>query len=318
MYCSNCGTKVQEGSKFCNNCGMKISDNTTTEKIENKAVSEIKDDKNSISVEKTQVSQFEEKKSKKSTYIIGGIVAFFVLGTIGNLIGPNTDNPKNSKPTKQVKKISEIPNAHRDFMSKIGLTVPSNDKVEFGMTTDGKLSYYIFEKQNDKQGKVYVDVNKEGAIEKLNVGHVKEGCISSFSLVENGKVLGDLNSKLAEHIKQDEKDEEERKQREAKARAEEQALEAKIQKYADYLGCSVEDYKNHFDGMLNAGYNRGRLTTWYNDSSSTSINTYGIRTQYVLHLVGRGQNGNKVYVNVYEYSDKPGQYQYQVMNTNHE
>lgn len=70
--------------------------------------------------------------------------------------------------------------------------------------------------------------------------------------------------------------------------------------------------------MLSAGFERGRLESWYNDSSSTSINTYGKRTQYVLHLVGRGKNGNRVYVNVYEYSDKPGKYQFQVMNTSHE
>ena len=75
------------------------------------------------------------------------------------------------------------------------------------------------------------------------------------------------------------------------------------------------DVKN---SMFNAGFERGRLDTWYNDSSSTSINTYGKHTQYVLHLVGRGKNGNKVYVDVYEYSDRPGKYDIHVMNTSHE
>lgn len=70
--------------------------------------------------------------------------------------------------------------------------------------------------------------------------------------------------------------------------------------------------------MLSAGFERGRLDTWYNDSSSTSVNEYGHGVQYVLHLVGRGQNGKRVYVSVYEYSDRPGDYQVQVMNTNHE
>lgn len=70
--------------------------------------------------------------------------------------------------------------------------------------------------------------------------------------------------------------------------------------------------------MLSAGFDKGRLDVWYSDSSSTSVNTYGKHIQYVLYLVGRGKNGKKVYVSVYEYSDKPGDYQIDVMNAPNE
>lgn len=129
--------------------------------------------------------------------------------------------------------------------------------------------------------------------------------------MENGNVLGSYSDMLAKHKLAD-------AQAEQEAKAKAVKREADAIRIANHLGCTVEEYKEHFGPMLSAGFERGRLDTWYNDSSSTSINTYGKRTQYVLHLVGRGKNGKRVYVNVYEYSDKPGDYQVQVMNTSHE
>ena len=120
---------------------------------------------------------------------------------------------------------------------------------------------------------------------------------------------------MAEHKLADAKAEQEAKAREAQQAAE--AAETEARENANDLGCTLEEYKEHFGPMLSAGFTKGRLDVWYNDSSSTSINTYGNHTQYVLHLVGRGQNGNRVYVYVYEYSNKPGKYQFQVMNTSH-
>ena len=106
-------------------------------------------------------------------------------------------------------------------------------------------------------------------------------------------------------------------QAEQEAKAKAVKREATARENAKDLGCTLEEYKEHFGPMLSAGFDKGRLDVWYSDSSSTSVNTYGNHTQYVLHLVGRGQNGNRVYVYVYEYSNKPGKYQFQVMNTSH-
>ena len=161
-------------------------------------------------------------------------------------------------------------------------------------------------------------VNDNGAINEVNVSHKSKTCYGSFKLVENGNVLGSYSDMLAKHKLADAKAEQEAKAREGQQAAEAAEREATAREFANYLGCTPEEYKEHFGPMLSAGFERGRLDTWYNDSSSTSINTYGKRTQYVLHLVGRGKNGNRVYVNVYEYSDKPGKYQFQVMNTSHE
>lgn len=123
---------------------------------------------------------------------------------------------------------------------------------------------------------------------------------------------------MAEHKLADAKAEQEAKAREAQKAAEAAETEARERKVANYLGCTLEEYKEHFGDMFHAGFKRGRLESWYSDSSSTSINTYGIHTQYVLHLVGCGKNGNKVYVDVYEYSNRPGKYEFHVMNTPHE
>ena len=162
-----------------------------------------------------------------------------------------------------------------------------------------------------------VFVDDKGAINKVNVSHNAQKCYGSFNLVENGNVLGSYSDKLAEHKLADAQSEQEAKAREAQKAAEVAEREANARENANDLGCTLEEYKEHFGPMLSAGFTKGRLDVWYNDSSSTSINTYGNHTQYVLHLVGRGQNGNRVYVYVYEYSNKPGKYQFQVMNTSH-
>lgn len=161
-------------------------------------------------------------------------------------------------------------------------------------------------------------VNDNGAINEVNVSHKSKTCYGSFKLVANGNVLGTFSDKLAEHKLADAQAQQEAKAREAQKAAEAAEKEADARRFANYLGCTVEEYKEHFGPMLSTGFKRGRLDTWYNDSSSTSVNEYGHGVQYVLHLVGRGQNGKRVYVSVYEYSDRPGDYQVQVMNTNHE
>jgi uncharacterized Zn finger protein (UPF0148 family) len=55
-FCTNCGTKLTEGAKFCTNCGAKIMDendeNKTTEKKEQKPVSELPNDLTSTELKK--------------------------------------------------------------------------------------------------------------------------------------------------------------------------------------------------------------------------------------------------------------------------
>lgn len=183
---------------------------------------------------------------------------------------------------------------------------------------NSNLNYYRIPSQDGEQGVTTIVVDDNGAISKVNVSHNNQKCMRTFDLVENGKVLGTYSDKLAEHKLADAQAEQEAQAREAQKAAEVAEREATARSNANDLGCTLQEYKEHFGPMLNAGFTRGRLDAWYSDSSSTSINEYGHGIQYVLHLVGRGQNGKRVYVNVYEYSDRPGNYQVQVMNTNHE
>ena len=210
-----------------------------------------------------------------------------------------------------------MPKEHREFLTKIGLKVPADDKIKFS-NTNNKLNYYGIPPQDGEQGVTKVFVDDNGAISKVNVSHNAQECKKTFDLVENGKVLGTYSEKLAEHKLADAKAEQEAKAREAQQAAEAAEREATAREFANYLGCTPEEYKEHFGDMFHAGFKRGRLESWYSDTSSTSVNTYGKSTQYVLHLVGRGKNGNKVYVDVFEYSDRPGKYDIHVMNTLHE
>ena len=293
MYCKVCGENLKPDAKFCENCGTKV-------KKETDAIPKT-DIKKSTEPVKPKVKLEETKTSKKQT-IIGVIVSLAAIGVIITSMNGS---------------MHSIPKEHREFLTKIGLKVPADDKIEFS-DANSNLNYYRIPSQDGEQGVTTIFVGDNGAISKVNVSHNNQKCMRTFDLVENGKVLGTYSDKLAEHKLADAKAEQEAKAREAQQAAETAEREAKAREFANYLGCTTEEYKEHFGPMLSAGFERGRLDTWYNDSSSTSINTYGKRTQYVLHLVGRGKNGNRVYVNVYEYSDKPGKYQFQVMNTSHE
>ena len=293
MYCKVCGENLKPDAKFCGNCGTKVE--KETDAIPKTEI------KKSTEPVKPKVKLEETKTSKKQT-IIGVIASLAVIGVII---------------TSMSGSMHSIPKEHREFLTKIGLKVPADDKIKFS-NTNNKLNYYGIPPQDGEQGITKVFVDDNGAISKVNVSHNAQECKKTFDLVENGKVLGTYSEKLAEHKLADAKAEQEAKAREAQQAAEAAEREATARKFANYLGCTPEEFKVHFCSMFNAGFERGRLESWYSDSSSTSINTYGKRTQYVLHLVGRGKNGNRVYVNVYEYSDKPGKYQFQVMNTSHE
>lgn len=307
MYCKVCGENLKPDAKFCENCGTKV-------KKETDAIPKT-DIKKSTEPVKPKVKLEETKTSKKQT-IIGVIVSLAFIGLIFTATSSDTQKEANKQITVNKKITTSIPKEHREFLTKIGLKVPADDKIEFS-DANSNLNYYRIPSQDGEQGVTTIFVGDNGAISKVNVSHNAQECKKTFDLVENGKVLGTYSEKLAEHKLADAKAEQEAKAREAQQAAEAAEREATAREFANYLGCTPEEYKEHFGPMLSAGFERGRLDTWYNDSSSTSINTYGKRTQYVLHLVGRGKNGNRVYVNVYEYSDKPGKYQFQVMNTSH-
>ena len=286
MYCKVCGENLKPNTKFCENCGTKV-------KKETDAIPKT-DIKKSTEPVKPKV-KLEETKTSKKKIIVGVVVALAIVGMIFSPTSKGT---------------TAIPKEHREFLTKIGLKVPADNQISF-TDENGKLHCYKILYQDGEQGDTTVFVDNKGAIDKVNVSHKAENCNGSFNLVENGNVLGSYSDMLAKHKLAD-------AQAEQEAKAKAVKREADAIRIANHLGCTVEEYKEHFGPMLSAGFERGRLDTWYNDSSSTSINTYGKRTQYVLHLVGRGKNGNRVYVNVYEYSDKPGKYQFQVMNTSHE
>lgn len=286
MYCKVCGENLKPDAKFCENCGTKV-----VKEAEAGSKGDIKNCAEPIN----KKVEIEETKTSKKKIIVGVVVALAIVGMIFS-------------PTSKV--TTAIPKEHREFLAKIGLKVPADNQISF-TDENGKLHCYKIPYQDGEQGDTMVFVNNKGAIDKVNVSHKAENCNGSFNLVENGNVLGSYSDMLAKHKLAD-------AQAEQEAKAKAVKREADAIRIANHLGCTVEEYKEHFRPMLSAGFEKGRLDAWYNDSSSTSINTYGKHIQYVLYLVGRGKNGKRVYVSVYEYSDKPGDYQIDVMNAPNE
>lgn len=288
MYCKVCGEELKPNAKFCGNCGAKVvKEAETIPKADIKKTAEPVNKKVEI----------EETKTSKKKTIAGVVASLAIVGLIFSATGNDTSKEANKQITVNKKVTTAIPKEHREFLAKIGLQVPADDKIDF---TDekGKLHYYRIPSQDGEQGVTMVLVNDNGAINEVNVSHKSKTCYGSFKLVANGNVLGTFSDKLAEHKLADAQAQQEAKAREAQKAAEAAEKEADARRFANYLGCTVEEYKEHFGPMLSTGFKRGRLDTWYNDSSSTSVNEYGHGVQYVLHLVGRGQNGKRVYVSV--------------------
>ena len=286
MYCKVCGENLKPDAKFCENCGTKV-----VKEAEAGSKGDIKNCAEPIN----KKVEIEETKTSKKKIIVGVFVALAIVGMIFS-------------PTSKV--TTAIPKEHREFLAKIGLKVPADNQISF-TDENGKLHCYKILYQDGEQGDTTVFVDNKGAIDKVNVSHKAENCNGSFNLVENGNVLGSYNDMLAKHKLAD-------AQAEQEAKAKAVKREATARENAKDLGCTLEEYKEHFGPMLSAGFDKGRLDVWYSDSSSTSVNTYGKHIQYVLYLVGRGKNGKRVYVSVYEYSDKPGDYQIDVMNAPNE
>ena len=286
MYCKVCGENLKPDAKFCKNCGTKV-----VKEAEAGSKGDIKNCAEPIN----KKVEIEETKTSKKKIIVGVVVALAIVGMIFS-------------PTSKV--TTAIPKEHREFLAKIGLKVPADNQISF-TDENGKLHCYKILYQDGEQGDTTVFVDNKGAIDKVNVSHKAENCNGSFNLVENGNVLGSYNDMLAKHKLAD-------AQAEQEAKAKAVKREATARENAKDLGCTLEEYKEHFGPMLSAGFDKGRLDVWYSDSSSTSVNTYGKHIQYVLYLVGRGKNGKRVYVSVYEYSDKPGDYQIDVMNAPNE
>lgn len=286
MYCKVCGENLKPDAKFCENCGTKV-----VKEAEAGSKGDIKNCAEPIN----KKVEIEETKTSKKKIIVGVVVALAIVGMIFS-------------PTSKV--TTAIPKEHREFLAKIGLKVPADNQISF-TDENGKLHCYKILYQDGEQGDTTVFVDNKGAIDKVNVSHKAENCNGSFNLVENGNVLGSYSDMLAKHKLAD-------AQAEQEAKAKAVKREATARENAKDLGCTLEEYKEHFGPMLSAGFDKGRLDVWYSDSSSTSVNTYGNHIQYVLYLVGRGKNGKRVYVSVYEYSDKPGDYQIDVMNAPNE
>lgn len=257
MYCKVCGENLKPDAKFCENCGTKV-------KKETDAIPKT-DIKKSTEPVKPKVKLEETKTSKKQT-IIGVIVSLAFIGLIFTATSSDTQKEANKQITVNKKITTSIPKEHREFLTKIGLKVPADDKIEFS-DANSNLNYYRIPSQDGEQGVTTIFVGDNGAISKVNVSHNAQECKKTFDLVENGKVLGTYSEKLAEHKLADAKAEQEAKAREAQQAAEAAEGEATARKFANYLGCTPEEFKEHFCPMFTAGFERGRLDTWYNDSS---------------------------------------------------
>lgn len=157
MYCKVCGEELKPNAKFCGNCGAKVvKEAETIPKADIKKTAEPVNKKVEI----------EETKTSKKKTIAGVVASLAIVGLIFSATGNDTSKEANKQITVNKKVTTAIPKEHREFLAKIGLQVPADDKIDF---TDekGKLHYYRIPSQDGEQGVTMVLVNDNGAINEL-------------------------------------------------------------------------------------------------------------------------------------------------------
>ena len=170
MYCKVCGENLKPDAKFCENCGTKV-------KKETDAIPKT-DIKKSTEPVKPKVKLEETKTSKKQT-IIGVIVSLAFIGLIFTATSSDTQKDANKQITVNKKITTSIPKEHREFLTKIGLKVPADDKIEFS-DANSNLNYYRIPSQDGEQGVTTIFVGDNGAISKVNVSHNNQKCMRTF------------------------------------------------------------------------------------------------------------------------------------------
>lgn len=80
MYCTNCGTEMNEGTKFCQNCGANVTENNTQEK--ESIVLECKGSLQGGGVGKIVLTNKNIiwTKSKGVNFLMGGVMSLVTKG----------------------------------------------------------------------------------------------------------------------------------------------------------------------------------------------------------------------------------------------
>lgn len=79
IYCTECGTELDDKVKFCSSCGAPIDDNNnTTESNDTKEVNSSND--GSVEIKE------KSKNSNNTKYLVGGIIAIIIIAILGFVI----------------------------------------------------------------------------------------------------------------------------------------------------------------------------------------------------------------------------------------
>lgn len=94
MYCSYCGTEVEENDKFCKNCGKSLEVSELTETVQSEEAQSVTEQSEEARLESAQErvvwkpQPAAEGRQKKTTrrmvaaVVVGGLVVFFIVSSV--------------------------------------------------------------------------------------------------------------------------------------------------------------------------------------------------------------------------------------------
>lgn len=129
MFCSNCGFKVDEGSKFCPNCGSKIVSSIISEKLKTGSAEEVQEE---------ATYQYDKNKDYHTNEIVAAFNAIFKNCTFTSVEFPLVRKPYMTRYIQDKIKEALLGYPGEDVLMYIG----GSGDLEFLLTNYG-MTYYI-------------------------------------------------------------------------------------------------------------------------------------------------------------------------------
>lgn len=157
IFCTECGTELDDSVKFCSNCGTPINKESTSDN--SKAETNNDTINNDIKVNETSKKDNATKFSKSSKIFLGIIVLLIILAVIGIIVmGSSTTNNSNN-PNVGNNAPKDLSPAFKDTIYGITFKIPEGYKTIGGKDNQNKGTMVTYDRSYSGPGGNMIDIS---------------------------------------------------------------------------------------------------------------------------------------------------------------